>query len=1003
MTSAQYAHTPTLAVFDPRCLTLGNLAYCRSDDQHLPDLRASLHHYNSAGRRIASQDPRLSSPNLRMVYSLSGQVLLTESVDAGWRLALLGEAGQSLEGWDGRGSVRQAAYDDMLRPVLIMESTAAITTESSGTGFSREEASTPAEDVSSEIPPSRLKPLLLANMEAAAINLTSSQNLPDQVVERFTYGGPDAAEHNQCNQLTRHDDTAGTLYRPDYGLSGSPLTEVRHFLRELEMPDWPLAIAERDDLLEADGLESNWSFDALGEVIEQTDAMGNTRQFKHTIAGQLKSVSLDGQVLLSEIRYNAFDQVAQETAGNGVISRSTYDPQNGRLTELSAALPDAPPLQHLKYGYDPVGNIDQIEDAAQPVRFFANQRIEPINQYRYDTLYQLIEATGREVKTGASHGPALPDLQNLLPDANQIANYTQSYEYDAGGNLLEMRHVGAQLFTRTMRVALDSNRSLPANEADVEIDDGFDANGNLLQLVRGQSLSWDARNQLYEVTAVKRDDGPDDKELYIYDGNGQRCRKVRSSQTSTRTLIGEVRYLHGLEIRSEPDDEILHVITVQAGRNSVRVLHWTSTPPSRSANDQVRYNLSDHLGSSTLELDHQGGLISQEGYYPFGGSAWWAARSASEAKYKAVRYSGKERDASGLYYYGFRYYAPWLQRWLNPDPTHDGLNAFQMVNNNPVNLFDREGLAGELATSRWKMAYRGVKAQGVRVRTVARGIIAVDISGGNELFNRMGVGLDRDIRGDRALSYLSLDASLQGKIAGGKRMVNLNRSDGGNIKSVARLKGAGAVAYINGGFFNMDGAADFDKPEHASIGPNVIDGKRRERVDVPQGYGSFYEKVRMQDGSMIHAAPKLSRGGQATFTEAMLSDKRFQFSAANNAPGVLGHAQHPNARSGMSRPQENGADSRTRLAMGSSNGRVDYSPGYTMPEWAKVMARLDRLNSSESSSVNLDGGGSVSLGVIGAGGESLMARSPLRSMNKEIGNFIAFSEPVGFFRRLFNR
>src|SRR4051812_32986937 len=102
-----------------------------------------------------------------------------------------------------------------------------------------------------------------------------------------------------------------------------------------------------------------------------------------------------------------------------------------------------------------------MADAAQPVQFFANQRIEPINHYRYDTLYQLIEATGREVKTGSSHGPALPELQGLPPDPNQIANYRQSYDYDAAGNLLQIRHVGAQTFTRTMLVAPDSNRSLP--------------------------------------------------------------------------------------------------------------------------------------------------------------------------------------------------------------------------------------------------------------------------------------------------------------------------------------------------------------------------------------------------------------------------------------------------------------------------------------------------------------------------------------------------------------
>ncbi|WP_306085334.1 RHS repeat-associated core domain-containing protein, partial [Pseudomonas sp. v388] len=124
-----------------------------------------------------------------------------------------------------------------------------------------------------------------------------------------------------------------------------------------------------------------------------------------------------------------------------------------------------------------------------------------------------------------------------------------------------------------------------------------------------------------------------------------------------------------------------------------RVLHWQAGQPSGIANDQIRYSLRDHLGSSTLELDQQGNLISQESYYPFGGTSWWAARRAVEAKYKTVRYSGKERDASGLYYYGFRYYAPWLQRWINPDPAGnvDGLNLFCFVGNNPIASFDSNG------------------------------------------------------------------------------------------------------------------------------------------------------------------------------------------------------------------------------------------------------------------------------------------------------------------------
>ncbi|WP_277418791.1 RHS repeat domain-containing protein, partial [Pseudomonas viridiflava] len=316
-----------------------------------------------------------------------------------------------------------------------------------------------------------------------------------------------------------------------------------------------------------------------------------------------------------------------------------------------------------------------------------------VSHYTYDTLYQLIEAKGFEVKTDTSHGPSLPGMQNLPPDPNQIINYTQTYDYDAAGNLLTMHHVGAQTFTRKMRVAPDSNRSLPEGEVDTDFADSFDANGNLQQLVRGQSLSWSIRNQLQQITTVQRETGLNDEERYVYDGQGQRVRKINSAQASGRTLINEVRYLPGLEIRTTADGEILHVITAQAGRNGVRVLHWEAGKPEGIANDQLRYSLTDHLGSSTLELDQQGGLISQESYYPFGGTAWWAGRSAVEAKYKTVRYSGKERDASGLYYYGLRYYAPWLQRWINPDPAGDvdGLNLFSFVKNSPVGHIDPAG------------------------------------------------------------------------------------------------------------------------------------------------------------------------------------------------------------------------------------------------------------------------------------------------------------------------
>jgi insecticidal toxin complex protein TccC len=109
----------------------------------------------------------------------------------------------------------------------------------------------------------------------------------------------------------------------------------------------------------------------------------------------------------------------------------------------------------------------------------------------------------------------------------------------------------------------------------------------------------------------------------------------------------------------------------------------------------MRYSLGDHLGSSAIELDQQARMLSRENYYPFGGTATWLPISKSAGDYKTIRYSGKETDVSGLSYFGARYYAPWLQRWVSADPAGDvdGLNLYVMVGNNPLTYIDLDGRA----------------------------------------------------------------------------------------------------------------------------------------------------------------------------------------------------------------------------------------------------------------------------------------------------------------------
>lgn len=948
--------TPLLQVIDPRAQLVREVAYCRSTENGVAEQRTTRHMWDEAGRSVADWDPRLwengLSANTTVVRSLSSQVLLNESVDAGWKARLSGADGQRVDSWDGRGSYSATEYDDQLRPACVIE--------------------------------------LLVEQ-------------PLRVVERFIYGDASDASalHNLCGLPIRHDDPAGTLAIADYGLTGTALVQNRRFFNDVQSVDWPLDVTQRDPLLApGEGYSTLRGFDATSAPISQTDAVGNQSMYCYGIDGQLSEIRLNSaqsasaRSLIHDIRYSAEGQILSERLGNGVVTQNTYESETGRLIRIYASNANGLVLQDLNYQYDPVGNVVAIEDRAQPTRYSANQRIDPINRYRYDSLYQLIEALGREVSTGAGQGPALPALQNLPLDPSQLSNYTQTFNYDAGGNLLRLRHVGAQSFTRDMRVAPNTNRSLSDDDTDGDFERGFDANGNLQQLVRGQRLYWDLRNQLIRVTVVQHEDGSEDDEVYVYDGAGQRCRKIRTAQAKARILNAEVRYLPGLEIRSEPNGEVLHVATVQAARTGVRLLHWQEGKPDGIDGDQVRYSLNDHLGSCSLELDDEGALISQEGYYPFGATAWWAARSAVEAKYKTVRYSGKERDATGLYYYGFRYYAPWLLRWISADSISvaDGLNVYAMTRNNAISRFDADG------ASSWDIVRKHFFP--IRVRTVAPGVIGVRITGDNALFHAMGFNLDRDIAKVRVLTYLSIDSERYlAKVSGGDGLLPLGSALGDRINAASRMN-APVVAYINGGFFNMGGSMKGSSTPHASVGRNSIDNEEKPFADLPEGYESEYVKMTLSDNSFIQTAPKLTTRGVPQFTRHKSLRGDFQYvPRETDKVGQLGHLGDPNARSAISLP-ENDAD-RTRVVVGLNPGRntliKTMEPGYTGVEWSLVMARIDELNDRRNelkmplaSSYNLDGGDSSSMGVLNPDlSHRLRVNTGARTV-RSISNFISF-------------
>jgi insecticidal toxin complex protein TccC len=296
--------TPTLTVMDPRGLAVRGVGYWRAAVGQTPRPRVTRQVFDAAGRGVEQWDARLPVPALGHGFSLTGTVLATDNVDAGWRVLLLGQAGETLSQWDSRGSRQDFEYDTSLRPTAVLEQ---------------------------------------ARGEAG------------RVVERFEYGGAQVGPGNPCGRLIRHDDPAGTRHMPEYDLLGLAQSEISHFLTELDTPDWPLDESARDALLESGvGLETRWVYDPVGDLLSLVDAGGHRRRFGYTVAGQLKEGWLQpanspapGQCLVHDIRYNPSHQVERETAGNGVVTEAEYAPSDGRLLRLAAGLPGASPLQDL--------------------------------------------------------------------------------------------------------------------------------------------------------------------------------------------------------------------------------------------------------------------------------------------------------------------------------------------------------------------------------------------------------------------------------------------------------------------------------------------------------------------------------------------------------------------------------------------------------------------------------------------------------------------------------
>ncbi|ECQ7480419.1 RHS repeat protein, partial [Salmonella enterica] len=450
---------------------------------------------------------------------------------------------------------------------------------------------------------------------------------PERVTERLLWSesGAEAGANNLAGACIRHYDPSGCVETGSIALSGLALSVTRWLMKDDEAEaDW-----QGDDRREWDAQLNGVTYatlsqgDAAGRVVGITDAVGNRQRTALDIAGmpagRWLTVNGEEQVIVRSTTRSAAGQVLLEEHGNGVVVSREYEPQTQRLDRIKTERPAGHPqgagvLQDLRYEYDPVGNVKCVRNDAEETRFWRNQQVEPENQYGYDSLYQLVSASGREkVNLGQQNRSFFP------ADSISCTRYLRTYTYDSGNNLSRIRHSApgsGNCHTTDITISDRSNRavlrSLAATPAEVEMH--FGPGGEQLQLQPGQALAWTARRELLQVTPVEREGAQDDWEYYRYDARSQRVVKGSRRQTGSGTQTQRVVYLPGLELRTKSSGESLQ--TVVAG--NVRLLHWESGKPEGLNNDGLRYSYDNLTGNCGLEVDEDGCIISAEEYYPYG-------------------------------------------------------------------------------------------------------------------------------------------------------------------------------------------------------------------------------------------------------------------------------------------------------------------------------------------------------------------------------------------------
>lgn len=688
--------TPSNIVIDALGRTIEAIARNGSDPSNwfrtksTFDIRSNVLTVTDAFNRVA----------FRYSYDLANRPWRIDSIDAGLRRMVLNVMGNETERRDSKGALIVQAYDRLQRPIRM---------------WARDEASGP---------------------------VTMRQRM-----EYGDAGNPDQGEseraamrdRNLLGQIHQFYDEAGltTVAKVDFKrnvldksrrvIADGPILAVFNpanpgpitpFQVDWQPRPGQTFVERESELLETTDYQITASYDALKRIKRMQfprDVEGQRRDLRpeYNRAGGLEQVRLDDTLYVERIAYDAKGQRALVAYGNGVMTRYAYDPHTFRLKRLRSERyskpddvsyrPSGEALQEFGYDYDLVGNILAIRDRTPGSGILNNPESALVDDstlaqllvsgnalnrsFEYDPIYRLLAATGRECDR-PSVGPPFED-QPRCTDLTKTRSYTESYRYDAMGNMerLDHRNVPGG-FTREFTVELTNNRLSEMKVGNSAFAYTFDANGNMISETSSRHFEWNHSDQMKSFRTQTAGAEPSVFAHYFYDAAGQRVKKLVRKQGGQ---IEVTHYLDGVFEHHRWSGQLQtgennHVHVMDDTQRIALVRFGAVHPENRST--AMQFHLGDHLGSSNVVVDSAGALINREEFTPYGETGF-----GSFAK-KRYRFNGMERDEeSGLNYHSARFYALWIGRWISCDPigAESRSNLYAFVAGAPITRVDPNG------------------------------------------------------------------------------------------------------------------------------------------------------------------------------------------------------------------------------------------------------------------------------------------------------------------------